>query len=215
MLKKMCPRCGKSEMENEFIKGFCPACFAEAKSIFKMPKALETRECSSCGKIFLGEWVQQDEKRTGSWIASKIKSAYLIKVIEIQLSKGKQALEGTAIVAFDVEGNLIEKKIHLRIALINGLCPSCELLKSGRYDTIIQIRGEQNKRERTAKKAIRALGGVVKIGEMREGIDVYSAGLGDALEVLSRLGLSYKLSKKLVGRKEGKNVYRTTLCVRV
>ncbi|OIO26821.1 hypothetical protein AUJ15_00515 [Candidatus Micrarchaeota archaeon CG1_02_55_41] len=99
------------------------------------------------------------------------------------------------------------------------ICPECSLQSGGYHEAIIQIRGPAEKAVALARKAVKEISGkthVTDVKESRHGADVFVVRKRPAIEFVHSLGMEFKQTRKLVTQtRDGKRVYRTTLCVRL
>lgn len=220
-MSKNCPSCGRSEEETgEFVRNFCPDCYAQRFTLYHLPDEYELKLCPRCDRTFYsGKWVLlTPTEAVKDFVKRKIKSDFPFKVEELRFEK--QVKEDLAIVrlSFSMSGKKVEKKHRLRFKLVKDLCRDCSLRASGYFEAIIQLRGEWNDIHKVAEtllKRIEKESFVSKIEEKKEGVNIYVGSKKITHQLLSSLELRFTTSKTLAGRKEGKDLYRTTYCVRL
>ena len=223
-MNKTCPSCGKREKDDEFVKNFCPACFAARFSITKLPEAIEINRCSVCGRIKFIEWIEQNKRALLEIIASKLKSIYDPVITGVEFRFGRKGIDTFIEVEYNVEGKKVKKKEHTFISFEPTQCLDCSRVSGGYFDSIIQIRSnkdepvEMEKLEVKAKKAMKEVekrgGRVHKVKSVETGIDIYTAGITPSLQASHYFGEKVKHTRKLIGRKRGKDLYRHTFCIR-
>jgi NMD protein affecting ribosome stability and mRNA decay len=102
---------------------------------------------------------------------------------------------------------------------VKELCPECRLQSGGYHEAVIQFRGPREKAVRLAQKAVKKIGaktGITSLKEDKHGADVLVVRKRPAIEFVQSLGKDFKQTRKLVTQtRDGKRVYRTTLCVRL
>lgn len=203
----ICPKCGRSSDEVEFIEAFCINCYPFN---VKVQKEVVIKQCSRCNRMRIkGEWKEMNRKEIEEYIAGKCRGDFFS--MSYDYGRGKATF-------FVRKGNRIlkvEKDIALKINKM--LCDSCAKKSSGYYEAIVQVRGEPEKAERYAALIEKELGRktfISKIERKKEGIDFYVGSTTKVIETLSELGVKYRMTKKLVGRKKGKRVFRTTFAIR-
>jgi len=217
---RVCPRCGKREEDNNFLEGFCPACFPQMRELARGPKELELPECPRCGRAFLlGSWVPLETRALSAWLLPKIRSKYPIL-------RSKAWLEGTAStrvavaeLELDVEGQLFKYPLRISAPVLKRLCEDDLRKAAGYFESIIQLRGDSERvskyGDRVAKR-VEALGSfVTKVEEVRGGVDLYLGSNIAAHKVISELDKPYETSRALGGVRQGKQVYRVTYSVRL
>lgn len=203
----ICPRCGSSDSEKEFIEAFCVDCY-EIK--IKIPQKLKFERCKRCGRMLLqGKWSEFDEHAIGQYIVSKCRGEFINAIYDHH---------DQSIVFFIKKGSKISKitkMINVNIEII--MCSDCSRMSSGYFEAIIQLRGRElriKKYERVFKTELARKTFVSKVEEKKEGIDLYVGSTKAVMELLKEMKLTYKISRTLFGRKEGRNVYRTTFAIR-
>jgi nonsense-mediated mRNA decay protein 3 len=166
----------------------------------------------------MGSWVARSELEERVLGKTRFAFDVLEKRMELE-ERGKEILVKCSF-ALSVDGKRVEGKEEAFIPVEKGLCPECELRASGYYEAIFQVRGEnREKMEKTAQRLSRLVekrSFVSKVVSLKEGIDLFVGNRKEAMEIASHLGLETTVSNKLAGkRKDGKSLFRTTVCVRV
>ena len=80
------------------------------------------------------------------------------------------------------------------------------------------MRGDPKKIEKYAHIFLESLSKktfIAKTDEKEEGLDIYLGSSKAVVGVIVGLGLKTQITKKLVGRSEGKRLYRTTFLLRL
>lgn len=204
----MCPKCGKTNNEEKFIESFCADCY---EFRIKYPAREEFQKCKNCSLIFFrGEWQRSNARRMNEYIIRKCKGEF--SDAELDLDRG--------FILFSIKKgeriHRIEKQIDIKF--VNSVCVDCSRISGGYYEAIVQLRGDEKKVSkyfRTLQNMLRRVTFISKIEEVKGGFDIYSGSSIKTQEILSTLGLNYLISRKLVGRNEGKKVYRVTFAVRL
>lgn len=204
MYDLICPKCGISNTKKEFIGAFCVDCLPIKLQI---PDELAFRICKKCSKIMLhGSWHPFREKDLTKYVLSKCKGEF---------SDGTFNLE-TGELVLDVKGKKIIKKIDVNID--SNQCSQCSRISGGYYQAIIQFRGDRKKIEKIAEimyKKLQKTTFVSKTEEKDEGLDFYVGNSKAVLMIVTDLRLRALITKKLIGRDEGKRLYRTTFAIRI
>ncbi|HIH20535.1 TPA: hypothetical protein HA244_04680 [Candidatus Micrarchaeota archaeon] len=211
---KVCPSCGSTEVQKQFVGAFCVDCFAK-KELFTL-KEFAFQLCSRCGRVKQKEqWVSPSHKTLSDILRSKIKSDKDFD-IRTEFTLGKTTVDAKTVLTFHVDGSSVRQERVFEIPLEKKLCLECGRITGSYHEAIIQLRGDPEVTARVARKLERILGeNIVKTEEKREGNNYFIITKQLAFSALSTLKLRHSLSHKLVGVKEGKRVFKITLLVRV
>jgi nonsense-mediated mRNA decay protein 3 len=206
----ICPKCGASSDELEFIDAFCTDCF-EFK--VKMPKGIVLSQCTRCKKIKIKtDWKNPTPKQVSEYVTSKCRGEFTSAEFDSSTKTIKFILER--------EGKTVEINKEIPFEVSPTICTSCSRAAGGYYESILQIRGEDADRvESKARKLVEMLRKktfVSKLEEMHGGLDMYVGSTKVVFETLQKLNIKpTKITRKLSGRREGKKLYRTTFAIRV
>jgi nonsense-mediated mRNA decay protein 3 len=183
--------------------------------------------CNYCGSY----------KRKGKWESGK-KTLEKILIDELWIS---DEVVGTSIkidfsdihnVGIDysgiIKGIQIKGKKFVEIVEQKGVCDRCSRIKGGYFEAILQVRTTNRNLSQKEKEIIgdlieknisNSFSFVSKVVEINNGIDYY---IGDkivaehiAILLKKKFHGIFKKSSTLVGKKDGRNVYRTTYLVRL
>jgi len=218
MREKVCPRCGKSSNDVEFIAAFCKDCYIQRQPLYELPE-LALDRCVKCGRVRLqGVWM--NEMHLPAYIKGKIKSRHRVKSVasKMHVDPDSRLAHADLELKLEAEGQNVAVKDRLDFRFVNTQCPDCALMSGGYHEAIIQLRGEPERVERFLAKLIAKLEKrtfISKVVTHKEGPDVWVGKKRPALETLSQLGVEFETSNKLVGEHQNKRVYRTTACVRL
>lgn len=201
----ICPKCGKKSEDIEFIEAFCVECYP---TNIKVPRKIEIEQCKSCEKMRIrGEWMPYNEKKIAEYIVSKCKGDF----------DSAEYIPEEGIIRFTIKGKKqIEKEIKVEMKTV--LCRNCSRISGGYYQGLIQLRGNQKKIEKYADLFVKKLSKktfIAKEEEKHGGLDIYVGSSKAVVELLTELRLTALITKKLVGREEGKRLYRTTFRIRL
>ena len=203
----ICPRCGKTSNEKEFIEAFCVDCY-EFK--LRLPKELKVEVCGRCGRMRLhGDWQQFDRRKLSEYIAKKCKGDFVGAAYDPDL--------GLCTFKFEKGGQKIAVQRPIEVERITTICTDCSRASGGYFEAIVQLRGEAEKVEHAAQKLERQLSKktfISKIEEMHGGLDLYAGSSKSTAAVLSELGFKPTVSTKLFGKKDGKKLYRVSFALR-
>ena len=145
------------------------------------------RRCKVCNRYFVSKKVFDDLEDAKSFYVKEFLSKKFGEIAEL-FPKDKM--------------KLFEKEI---------VCEECKKFFSRKVEVIIQLRGK------LSKEIVKKYN--LSVEEVKGGFDVKFYDKRFAYELINKLkkkyNLSIKISKKLVGLKEGKRVYRDTILVRI
>jgi len=205
----ICPKCGSTSQQKDFIDSFCSGCYP-----FKvmLPKEIRLDKCVRCGKLRMkGEWKRTDLKKLNEYVAGKCKGDFERAEYD--------ADQGTCRFIFLKNGKEYAIEKGFLIDVNKTICPDCSRSSGGYFEAIIQVRGEPDAVERKSRKLIEALEKktfIPKIEDMHNGIDIYVGSTKAASQALQEFSLKPSgISKKLAGVSQGKKLYRTSFSVRV
>ena len=202
-----CPKCGNTSDKVDFIGPFCISCEAGRISV-KWPNEIEYEQCARCERMKIrGQWTK-DRKELDNLITSKCKGEFSRVVYDYDNNE--------LIFFINKEGKNI--RITRKTDLVKTVvtCIDCSRLSGGYYEAIIQLRGDKTRVEKYLGKLSNALGNkLLKAGEVKGGADIYSVDNKMTMQMCNNLGFRYILTKKLVGEREGKRLYRVTYSIRL
>lgn len=205
MLNLICPKCGRTNDKIDFIEAFCIDCFPIR---LVLPPKVTFERCVRCGRMkFRGDWTAYNERKISDFILSKCKGDF--ESAEYDFEKQMVAFETKS-------GAKIEKNLLLEFA--KTICQQCSRISGGYYEGIIQLRGNRTKMDKYAEKMIEKLEKITfitKTEEKDEGLDLYVGRSKPVVKLMSDLGLKTLITKKLVGRDQGRRLYRTTFLIRL
>lgn len=204
----ICPKCGRNEGEVRFIEAFCIDCYPVS---VKVPDRVELERCKRCGRMLLrGEWTLYDEKKVEAFILGKCRGEFSSASYDF----GKQM----AVFVMHRGGKEMRPERLVPFALNTVMCPQCNRISGGYYQGIIQLRGDPKKVERLARTLIGRLEKKTFISKTEEkdgGLDIYVGSSKAVVGAVGGLGMRVLITKKLIGRDEGKRLYRTTFAIRL
>ena len=119
-----------------------------------------------------------------------------------------------------IQGIKSKEDYTLGITITKSVCNACKKKNSSYYEAKIQIRPKDNLILKLVMDYIRAYNIIVTKEDVRKfGIDLYLTNKkqlsGILTEVKKKFKVEVKISNTLYGRKDGKEVYRTTALVRL
>ncbi len=229
---KFCPQCGKQT--DEFFDSLCENCFRQGITLLE-PRDLKASLsiCTHCGGYFKGkerksiEAVVEDSVRRA--IRKKYGSDCVVEITELRTEIEEDARRARVFLAAEAEvkGVKIEERDKVAVILNRATCERCSRIAGGYYAGIVQIRAECRipkddelvLAEDIAYSALGESDFVSKERLLQEGLDIYvsSAEYGRRISkaIVKKLGGNFSESRKLYGRKDGRNIYRVTFLVRL
>lgn len=210
---KFCFLCGRKS-EN-LIKGYCEECYKSKFKLIEVPEEIEVVMCNRCKKI--NEKNKWKEAEIDEILKDKIK--ILGKNVKMRFEKNddvkvhaKGLLEGSK--------NVKEEVHEVKIKIRKRLCDDC-FKKSGKYyESIVQIRGTlTNDDMDSIDDIVLERGGFYRLEKVKGGYDFYVSSKSLAKKIAEFFRKKYKVdikkSFKLFTRKEGKDIYRDTILLRI
>ncbi|MEW6036247.1 MAG: NMD3-related protein [Candidatus Micrarchaeota archaeon] len=202
----ICPKCGRSSDKVAFVEAFCVDCYPVR---IECPPKVEVEQCGRCGRARIrGEWTDIGRKRMAEFILSKCRG-------DIESAEYDEE-SGEASFTMRQTGAVARRTIPLDIK--KTICRDCSRISGGYFEGIIQLRGDPLKVRGHADMLVKRLSKktfIAKEEEKDEGLDIYVGSSKAALEVITSLGVKTLITKKLIGRDEGKRLYRTTFLLRL
>ena len=235
---EFCVVCGRTG--RPLVEGVCAECAADRTTMVSAPEQVEVVLCPQCGARWSrGQWSRPGAPRV---LSSDDLAPFLSVHPEVAVrtlrweerarSPSLRELTGTATVRF--RGLERTVPVVARARVVARSCTECGR-RSGRYYTaILQLRGEAAPKTPRPKELRQRLDAVWKdlasearsdwrsaVGwreELSEGWDVYFTDTLAARSVArlakQRYGIGVVESASLFGRKNGRDVYRVTFCLR-
>lgn len=237
----ICVECG-AEQEH-LIDGSCATCFTAKTPLLSVPDVIEVELCAHCNARHVGnrwvdtahdmplEWVREDAVRAEVRVHEEVRDPYLDldeTVKDERNSEMNVQLEGR-IQDVDVEAGetvVVRQK--------KGACDRCSRMHGNYFAAIIQLRAtERDVSPTEVQRSHRIMADELhrqqdagnrfaflsKDGPIHGGWDYYvgdiEAARGVCRVLKDRLGATVQESPKLVGRREGEDVYRVTFLVRI
>lgn len=233
----VCPKCGRPSEG-----GLCPDCELQSFRFLSCPERSEITLCSVCGSQrwkkkwqaadrSLEERIWREIKESVSWRDDLEEASLEIKVIP----RGATRFLAMVQLKGSFRGRSICERCEIPVKVNLVSCETCSR-KAGKYfEATVQVRGSSS-RTMTAEEVERCqvlaesmaeagleggerLSFIQEMKETKGGLDVVlgSARLGRQLAkaIFQRFGGKLEESSKLVGRRDGRDIYRITLLVRL
>ncbi len=231
---KFCPKCGKQT--DEFFDSMCKDCFKQGITLL-VPESrsleLSVSVCPHCGGFFKGKEqtsikpAVETAVRKAIWKKYGAETPVEIAELSVELAENKRSAHVSIAVKAEISGVEIKETGEFTAALRREICERCSRIAGGYYAAIVQIRAEVRiptdeelaVAENIAHAPLGESDFVSKERMLKEGLDIYvsSAEYGRMISraVVKELGGNFSESKKLYGRKDGRDIYRVTFLVRL
>lgn len=234
-MQSFCHKCGRPSED-----GLCPACALESTKILSFPDRIEVTVCSVCGaKLVRGRWqiTEQTAKElaeTATYDALSVCSSLSKPDIDLQLMRrgdtrylAKVSMKGS------FKDIPVEENCEIPVKVILTACERCSRMAGKYFESKVQIRGSSRPPSEAELNECRDIAlsmadaayrsgdqtaFVQDIKETKGGLDLIigSTQLGRqiARTIFERYGGRIQESAKLAGKKDGNDIYRTTILVR-
>ena len=229
---KFCPKCGKQT--EEFFDSLCEDCFREGVTLLK-PRHLEVSltVCTHCGGYFKGKEQTSIEAVVEESVKKEIRKKYgygcgvLIAGLKTEIGEEEGRPRVFLTAKAEVKGLEIEESEEVAVVLKRETCERCSRIAGGYYAGIVQIRAEERiptneelaLAEDIAYLSLDEEDFVSKVQMLKEGLDIYvssmECGRRISRGVVKKLGGGFSESRKLYGRKDGREIYRVSFSVRL
>jgi len=235
-LKSVCPRCGEPSP-----LGLCDRCRLEMTALLDCPDSVEVTVCPVCGSVLVrGRW--QDAEGAVKDLISDAVADEIAVPQELNDQKVSLSVERKNATQYLVSVHLAgtfgeipaEEECVVAATVRRATCERCSRMAGNYYEATVQVRGsagapgsEELAESRKIAEAVTEtcfsrgdrLSFVQESKEVKGGIDLVvgstAQGRSIAKAIQERFGGSVQESYKLVGMRDGKNVYRTSILVRL
>lgn len=258
-MEKFCYRCGALEKEKgPLIEGLCTECYLSENRLVKTPDDLVLEFCKNCRGYLLNnsfhdilvdprsEYLEAAKELVSSEIEVLQESAEGIRFEDFEDSEGvdisfdaEYTSPNTIIVSLEVWAKFFntDKPLHdedkVKVRLSKTTCDVCKKQKTGYYEALLQVRGENEIPEENLKRIFKNLEGrfqkvygknrkefVSKIQQKHGGLDLYTSSAEVAKELgrflKNTYGAELDESAELVGETDdGQRKYRVTVLARI
>ncbi len=225
-MEKFCPRCGKTVKKVFGSKNVCSDCFRIIEDFVEIPDEIEFVQCSVCGSYRIKNvWkeFESDQK-----LVYDVLKKYEREDVEMSASFKKKGKKYDVKVLMEVEreGEQIRQVKKTLLFPEQKQCLKCSRYQGGYFEAIVQLRGGVSEdlfgelMERAGKITRKDRSDFVSdVKEIHEGYDLYVSSLKMARFLIDVLKEDFDVeenwSRELVGRKDGEEVFRTVVSVRV
>lgn len=229
---KFCPKCGKQT--DTFFDSVCEDCFRERITLLE-PENLEMSlsVCKQCGGYFKGREQTSIEAVVEDSVRKEVRKKFgfgcevRITGLRTELEEEKHRARAFLTAKAEINGLEIEEGAEVAVILKRETCERCSRIAGGYYAGIVQIRAdgriptdeELAIAEKIAYSSLYEADFVSKERMLREGLDIYvssmECGRRISRGIVRHLGGGFSESRKLYGRKDGKDIYRVSFSVRL
>ena len=230
-----CVECGT---EGKLYQSLCADCFLKKRTFTKIPKTIDVEICTHCNLRKKGKaWVSDgDNDPLVEVISENVKTDSEVTKFDVHIDpehEDEKNVNVKVIVHAKVDDLKAEEKHKTKIRFKKSVCDECSKQQGGYWEAKVQLRGAKrglekedkerafdivdiivSQREKKDKDAF-----ITKIEDIHSGLDFYlgSKSLGKLIskKLASVFGGNVKESGELMGKKDGKDVYRMTYAVRL
>jgi 60S ribosomal export protein NMD3 len=226
--ESICPDCGERSY------GVCERCLAKNHTVSTIPNFLSIKVCPTCSDHFSnGKWINEG---TNGAIARAVGEALNIDPNEAALTIVSNQVSPTIIHAYveiNVSGRESYKSFDVEVRVNRATCDRCSRISGGYYESKVQIRADHRRPKRIElNRALKIASVTIELVQktdrlafiaktiwLKEGIDLYIGSVKAAKRIaralIREMGGTLSDSAKLTGRRDGKDVYRVTIVVRL
>lgn len=234
-----CPLCGREVAE--LVSGLCSRCVSERKPFLDAPEVIDVTRCAHCEKLDRGGTFVPAPSDRDEVVRMAIPHAVDVDptLSESQLDvdidwEDERNAVATLRLSASFMGHPVERSGESRIRLKQTACPDCSRRYGGYFEAILQVRSDDERvlrieGDRLLERIEAAFeryreeqrGGAYasKSERVRGGFDFYMGSQEVARlvarELADRYGAEYAESSKLVGKRDGRDLLRFTLLVRL
>lgn len=235
--ERFCPKCGRPSDQD----GLCNQCRAGGTQWLSCDPRVQSIHCPACDAQKQGSiWTDTGRDRAGLAYDLARSAVHLhpdlkgadvrIRIDDISANRSRASVA----VSGRLYGQPVEGQCGTEIAWVKEQCDRCNRISGSYYEGVVQIRAERRRPSPYEIQAAAALAGgtedslqtggerlsfISDISETRDGLDIVVGsqhiGLLIAQKITAELGGRYTTHPKLVGEKNGRQLYRITYSVRL
>ncbi len=221
--------------------GLCDKCSLELTTLLDCPRQVEVTLCPVCGAhLVQGRWQPYEGDEADLVYEAAEKAVGIHKELETpKVTLGLEKRKATQYyVSIDVVGLFrclpAKEECNITVSIKKNTCNRCSRMAGNYYEATVQVRSWDKKpaqeeldrckeiaiiqTKRSLEKGDR-LSFIQEMKDVKGGINVVvgsvQQGRSIAKAIQEEFGGNTQESYKLVGRREGKDVYRTTILVRL
>ncbi len=229
-----CPKCGRASEG-----GLCTQCLLKHFNLIEYPPILELEVCPTCEACFAGgRWTKYQDYADAATpiVMSRLNThpdADDVRIaIKPLISDGRASKIHVRVDAM-VQGMDVFKEFDIEVRIKKRACDRCCRIAGGYYEGIVQVRAsgriltemERQVSEKIAHMVIKQIQDINRnafisdIKHLKGGMDIYvgaiRAGRQISKAIIDKFGGGFSEASKLVGNRDGKNVYRISFAVRI
>ncbi|VVB71730.1 NMD3 family protein [uncultured archaeon] len=236
-MQSICPKCGAPTEE-----GLCRECTLQSTQLYSLPGYVEVVICSVCGaRQIKGKWQLPDSRPVEELASQAAADALWLHKdfeepqIDIDLIKiGATRYMARISIRGRFHGHEMEERCEIPVRIKLVACERCSRIAGKYFQSTVQVRGNDTRSMTDSeieecKKIANSMaeagyhGGdqlsfIQEMKEVKGGLDIIlgSTQLGRRLarSIQERFGGKFLETCKLVGKKENRDVFRSTLLVR-
>ena len=238
MARSFCPKCGKDA--EVFYENVCRECFLGNIKLLECPDVLYSRICSTCGSVFKkGRWSSREDESVliMEVVKEALRTDRQAKHLELTISPKQidySRYNVHVAARAEIKGAPVEESLDTQVRISWETCDTCSRISGGYFEGIVQIRADKRiptKEElerciqiagevaaRSQEKGDR-LAFISKTVALEEGTDIYvgvmKLGKQICKAIIEVFGGKFSESPKLVGQKNGVDLYRITFAMRL
>ena len=224
-----CVVCGA---EGDTFDGLCKECFIKRGKFVEVPDNVDIVLCAHCGAMLIGNHWEHEKDPVTRGIHGAIKVSKGVAInpeLHIQ-DEDERNFRVTIGLNIHLQTKGIEffETHATRVRLKNGTCLECSRECGSYYEAIVQLRAKGRKLTQdeideavaNAHKIARTSHSFVsKVETVKGGVDLYMGKVNDGKMLQSllstRAGASTQETRTISGKKDGQDVYRWTLLIRM
>ena len=234
-----CPKCGGPAGDEG---GLCGKCRISGIRWFECVPRVVTVNCPGCGaRKIANTWVDSDTDREEIIREAAVSAVTFhpdIRNSRVTIKKIRTISSNRSLATLQVSGILygesLEGECSPEISWQKEQCDRCNRISGSYYDGVIQIRAQgRNPTDNELQRAVQIAYGVEEemqgagerlsyisdVNETREGLDIVigSQQIGHAIShaIVQQMGGRFTTHPKLVGEKDGRQLFRITYSLRL
>lgn len=209
---KFCFLCGKNT--EDLVEGYCEDCYNKEFNLIEVPEKMVFTVCSRCDHIKhrnkwedieVGELLKDKVKVLGRDVSIRIKKNDVLHIVAKGYLKGSKKIK--------------EEEHVIALKPSKKVCIDCSRKSGGYFEATIQLRGKTTEAMDFIDDQIIRENQTFRVEKIKNGFDIYLAdsSFADRLtnEIKKKFDARIKKNYKLVTRKKGKDIYRSSILVRI
>jgi nonsense-mediated mRNA decay protein 3 len=235
---KFCPKCGRPSDE----EGLCGKCRISGIRWFECAPKVTTVNCPGCGARRIGNtWADSGTERDvilREAAVSAVKFHPDVRHSSVTMTRLRDISSNRALAMLEITGTMYGKEMNgdcrVEIAWQKEQCDRCSRISGSYYEGVVQVRAHgRQPTEAELRRAVRIaydvedamqeggerLSYVSDVNETREGLDIVvgSQHIGQAIAqaIVQQMGGRFTTHPKLIGEKDGRQIFRVTYSLRL